>query len=132
MGLGSVVWWGGERALAGSPGLHRQPSFLPFRCCSLSGRLPPLTARGPPKSLGEGSLPAARASSSHFPCSQGSREDCWVVGRTEAEARESAAELTGRPGAELTLQRGEGLGLGEVASEKLAGRPGLEGWAAAS
>ncbi|XP_058410832.1 valine--tRNA ligase, mitochondrial isoform X1 [Diceros bicornis minor] len=33
------------------------------------------------------------------------REDCWVVGRTEAEAREVAAELTGRPGAELTLKR---------------------------
>ncbi|KAF6365615.1 valyl-tRNA synthetase 2, mitochondrial [Rhinolophus ferrumequinum] len=33
------------------------------------------------------------------------REDCWVVGRTEAEAREVAAALTGRPGAELTLQR---------------------------
>ncbi|XP_074188739.1 valine--tRNA ligase, mitochondrial isoform X2 [Rhinolophus sinicus] len=33
------------------------------------------------------------------------REDCWVVGRTEAEAREVAAALTGRAGAELTLQR---------------------------
>lgn len=33
------------------------------------------------------------------------REDCWVVGRTEAEAREIAAELMGRPGEELTLQR---------------------------
>uniref|UniRef100_A0A8C6CWX1 Valine--tRNA ligase, mitochondrial n=1 Tax=Moschus moschiferus TaxID=68415 RepID=A0A8C6CWX1_MOSMO len=32
-------------------------------------------------------------------------EDCWVVGQTEAEAREVAAELTGRPGAELTLER---------------------------
>uniref|UniRef100_G1R100 Valine--tRNA ligase, mitochondrial n=1 Tax=Nomascus leucogenys TaxID=61853 RepID=G1R100_NOMLE len=32
-------------------------------------------------------------------------EDCWVVGRSEAEAREVAAELTGRPEAELTLQR---------------------------
>ncbi|XP_045861211.1 valine--tRNA ligase, mitochondrial isoform X4 [Meles meles] len=31
--------------------------------------------------------------------------DCWVVGRTEAEARKIAAELTGKPGAELTLQR---------------------------
>ncbi|XP_075411443.1 valine--tRNA ligase, mitochondrial isoform X2 [Tenrec ecaudatus] len=31
--------------------------------------------------------------------------DCWVVGRTEAEARQAAAELTGRPGAELTLER---------------------------
>lgn len=30
-----------------------------------------------------------------------------MVGRTEAEAREVAAELTGRPGAELTLARGE-------------------------
>lgn len=37
---------------------------------------------------------------------QGNTEDCWVVGRTEAEAREVAAELTGRPGAELTLERG--------------------------
>nr|XP_019572931.1 PREDICTED: valine--tRNA ligase, mitochondrial isoform X1 [Rhinolophus sinicus] len=33
------------------------------------------------------------------------REDCWVVGRTEAEAREVAAALTGRAGVELTLQR---------------------------
>nr|XP_027778841.1 valine--tRNA ligase, mitochondrial isoform X2 [Marmota flaviventris] len=33
------------------------------------------------------------------------REDCWVVARSEAEAREVAAELTGRPGAELTLER---------------------------
>ena len=37
---------------------------------------------------------------------QGETEDFWVVGRTEAEAREVAAELTGRPGAELTLERG--------------------------
>lgn len=37
---------------------------------------------------------------------QGDAKDCWVVGRTEAEAREVAAELTGRPGAELTLERG--------------------------
>ncbi|KAK2489995.1 hypothetical protein MC885_006208 [Smutsia gigantea] len=36
---------------------------------------------------------------------EGDREDCWVVGRTEAEAREVAADLTGRPGAELTLER---------------------------
>ncbi|XP_057349668.1 valine--tRNA ligase, mitochondrial isoform X3 [Manis pentadactyla] len=35
----------------------------------------------------------------------GDREDFWVVGRTEAEAREVAADLTGRPGAELTLER---------------------------
>ncbi|XP_073081288.1 valine--tRNA ligase, mitochondrial isoform X6 [Manis javanica] len=35
----------------------------------------------------------------------GEREDFWVVGRTEAEAREVAADLTGRPGAELTLER---------------------------
>ncbi|XP_014305415.1 valine--tRNA ligase, mitochondrial isoform X2 [Myotis lucifugus] len=35
----------------------------------------------------------------------GHGEDCWVVGRTEAEAREAAAALTGRPGAELTLER---------------------------
>ncbi|XP_003422517.2 valine--tRNA ligase, mitochondrial isoform X1 [Loxodonta africana] len=32
-------------------------------------------------------------------------EDCWVVGRSEAEARQAAAELTGRPGEELTLER---------------------------
>lgn len=32
-----------------------------------------------------------------------------MVGRTEAEAREVAADLTGRPGAELTLERGECL-----------------------
>ncbi|KAG8521069.1 Valine--tRNA ligase, mitochondrial [Galemys pyrenaicus] len=38
-------------------------------------------------------------------CAEGDREDCWVVGRTETEAREIAAELTGRPGAELTLER---------------------------
>ncbi|XP_004598845.2 valine--tRNA ligase, mitochondrial [Ochotona princeps] len=36
---------------------------------------------------------------------KGDRQDCWVVGRTEAEARELAAALTGRPGAELTLER---------------------------
>ncbi|KAM6185035.1 valine--tRNA ligase, mitochondrial [Rhynchocyon petersi] len=36
---------------------------------------------------------------------EGDGEDCWVVGRSEAEAREAAAELTGRPGAELTLER---------------------------
>nr|XP_036881965.1 valine--tRNA ligase, mitochondrial [Manis javanica] len=36
---------------------------------------------------------------------EGEREDFWVVGRTEAEAREVAADLTGRPGAELTLER---------------------------
>ncbi|XP_061003133.1 valine--tRNA ligase, mitochondrial isoform X3 [Dama dama] len=36
---------------------------------------------------------------------KGDTEDCWVVGRTEAEAREVAAELTGRPGVELTLER---------------------------
>ncbi|KAM9234229.1 valine--tRNA ligase, mitochondrial isoform 3-T4 [Dugong dugon] len=36
---------------------------------------------------------------------KGDGEDCWVVGRSEAEAREAAAELTGRPGAELTLER---------------------------
>eukprot|EP00069_Balaena_mysticetus_P002789 bmy_16305T0 len=35
----------------------------------------------------------------------GDTKDCWVVGRTEAEAREVAAELTGRPGAELILER---------------------------
>uniref|UniRef100_A0A8C6WB87 Valine--tRNA ligase, mitochondrial n=1 Tax=Nannospalax galili TaxID=1026970 RepID=A0A8C6WB87_NANGA len=32
-------------------------------------------------------------------------EECWVVGQSEAEARERAAEQTGRPGAELTLER---------------------------
>ncbi|XP_063095318.1 general transcription factor IIH subunit 4 isoform X4 [Cavia porcellus] len=37
--------------------------------------------------------------------SKGSGEDCWVVGRSEAEAREAAAALTGRPGAELSLER---------------------------
>ncbi|XP_007532396.1 valine--tRNA ligase, mitochondrial isoform X1 [Erinaceus europaeus] len=36
---------------------------------------------------------------------QGGTEDLWVVGRTESEARERAAKLTGRPGAELTLKR---------------------------
>ncbi|XP_032703241.1 valine--tRNA ligase, mitochondrial isoform X1 [Lontra canadensis] len=36
---------------------------------------------------------------------KGDKGDCWVVGRTEAEARKIAAELTGKPGAELTLQR---------------------------
>ncbi|XP_066110325.1 valine--tRNA ligase, mitochondrial isoform X1 [Saccopteryx bilineata] len=36
---------------------------------------------------------------------KGDREDCWVVGRTEAEARAVAAALTGRLGAELTLER---------------------------
>lgn len=34
-------------------------------------------------------------------------KECWVVGRSEAEARALAAKLTGRPGAELTLERGE-------------------------
>ncbi|XP_020030454.2 valine--tRNA ligase, mitochondrial isoform X1 [Castor canadensis] len=33
------------------------------------------------------------------------REECWVVGRSEAEAREVAAKLTGSPEAELTLER---------------------------
>lgn len=42
-----------------------------------------------------------------------------MVGRTEAEAREVAAALTGRAGAELTLRRGEcwagrALGLGDA------------------
>ncbi|XP_069880297.1 valine--tRNA ligase, mitochondrial isoform X1 [Dipodomys merriami] len=32
-------------------------------------------------------------------------KECWVVGRSEAEARQAAAELTGRPGTELTLER---------------------------
>lgn len=42
------------------------------------------------------------------PCSfQGDRKECWAVGRSEAEAREVAAKLTGRPVAELTLERGE-------------------------
>ncbi|XP_013973778.1 valine--tRNA ligase, mitochondrial isoform X7 [Canis lupus familiaris] len=36
---------------------------------------------------------------------KGDGEDCWVVGRTETEARKIAAELTGRSEAELTLQR---------------------------
>jgi hypothetical protein len=38
---------------------------------------------------------------------QDDREECWVVGRSEAEAREVAAKLTGSPEAELTLERGE-------------------------
>lgn len=46
-----------------------------------------------------------------------------MVGRTEAEARKIAAELTGKPGAELTLQRGECLGCGGQ------GRAGEGGWA---
>lgn len=33
------------------------------------------------------------------------REECWVVGRSEAEARAAAAKQTGRPEAELTLER---------------------------
>ncbi|XP_012928335.2 valine--tRNA ligase, mitochondrial isoform X2 [Heterocephalus glaber] len=37
--------------------------------------------------------------------SEGDGEECWVVGRSEAEARQAAAALTGKPGAELTLER---------------------------
>ncbi|XP_076772914.1 valine--tRNA ligase, mitochondrial isoform X2 [Arvicanthis niloticus] len=33
------------------------------------------------------------------------RKECWVVGRSEAEARAVAAKQTGRPEAELTLER---------------------------
>lgn len=33
------------------------------------------------------------------------RKEFWVVGRSEAEARAKAAKQTGRPGAELTLER---------------------------
>lgn len=33
------------------------------------------------------------------------RKECWVVGRSEAEARAVAAKRTGRPEAELTLER---------------------------
>lgn len=62
-----------------------------------------------------------------------------MVGRTEAEAREAAAELTGRPGAELTLERGECLscgGLGRAPGSwrgrvgKVRVGIGLERWAA--
>lgn len=38
---------------------------------------------------------------------QDDRKECWVVGRSEAEARAVAAKRTGRPEAELTLERGE-------------------------
>lgn len=37
--------------------------------------------------------------------SEDNGEECWVVGRSEAEAREAAAARTGRPGAKLTLER---------------------------
>ncbi|XP_069344957.1 valine--tRNA ligase, mitochondrial isoform X1 [Eulemur rufifrons] len=47
-------------------------------------------------------IPAYRVVEEH---AEGDQEDCWVVGRSEAEAREVAAELTGRPGAELVLER---------------------------
>lgn len=40
---------------------------------------------------------------------QDDRKECWVVGRSEAEARAVAAKQTGRPEAELTLERGEKL-----------------------
>ncbi|XP_074120908.1 valine--tRNA ligase, mitochondrial [Sminthopsis crassicaudata] len=36
---------------------------------------------------------------------EGDIEECWVVGRSEAEARKVAAELIGRPEKELTLER---------------------------
>ncbi|XP_027732511.1 valine--tRNA ligase, mitochondrial isoform X1 [Vombatus ursinus] len=36
---------------------------------------------------------------------EGDSEKCWVVGRSEAEARKAAAELVGRPEKELTLER---------------------------
>ncbi|XP_028910687.1 valine--tRNA ligase, mitochondrial isoform X1 [Ornithorhynchus anatinus] len=36
---------------------------------------------------------------------QGDGEECWVVGRSEAEARDAAAELTRSPAGELTLER---------------------------
>lgn len=42
-----------------------------------------------------------------IPYFQDDGKECWVVGRSEAEARVVAAKLTGRPGAELTLERGE-------------------------
>lgn len=48
-----------------------------------------------------------------------------MVGRTEAEARELAAALMGRPGAELTLERGECLGR-ESELEKVGQRS--QGW----
>lgn len=40
---------------------------------------------------------------------QGDGKECWVVSRSEAEARAVAAKQTGRPEAELTLERGEEL-----------------------
>ncbi|XP_062952883.1 valine--tRNA ligase, mitochondrial isoform X2 [Cynocephalus volans] len=47
-------------------------------------------------------IPAYLVTEGH---AKGDREECWVVGRSEAEAREVAAELTGRPEAELALDR---------------------------
>lgn len=86
----------------------------PTLCWLRAGAGLHLTARGPRRGCETGShLPGVPP--------QGGREDCWVVGRTEAEAREAAADLTGRPGAELTLERGECLGLGELGSGKRAG-----------
>lgn len=38
---------------------------------------------------------------------QDDRKERWVVGRSEAEARAVAAKQTGRPEAELALERGE-------------------------
>lgn len=37
---------------------------------------------------------------------QDDTKECWVVGRSEAEARAIAAKQTGRAGSELTLERG--------------------------
>lgn len=45
------------------------------------------------RSRGTERLPPARSSSGSL-VPQGGREDCWVVGRTEAEAREVAAGLS--------------------------------------
>lgn len=67
-----------------------------------------LTSRGPLRQTPR--FPTCQVFSSRpqpFLVLQADREDCWVVGRTEAEAREVAAALTGRAGAELTLRRGE-------------------------
>lgn len=47
-------------------------------------------------------IPAYQVMEEH---ARGDGQDCWVVGRSEAEARALAAALTGRPGAELTLER---------------------------
>ncbi|XP_029387417.1 valine--tRNA ligase, mitochondrial isoform X2 [Mus pahari] len=50
-------------------------------------------------------IPAYRVVGENAECFQDDREECWVVGRSEAEARAVAAKQTGRPEAELTLER---------------------------